>query len=369
MFDVTLGVAAAITTAACVALAFILVVLLRSNNRKELCATNCRVKSVSANRTPSSRSNNPFDSVATRYDASFCETPVGRRLRRQTWDALEAVFVNHGESTSSFQQQEGVVLELSCGTGEDALWLASQHHVPVLATDVSPGMLAVARSKWERVGAAAFPNCPAPIFQRLDLEHWEEDDNNLVLDHQSLTGVFSNFGGLNNVNPQCVVRMANKLAHQLPPDAKVVLVVMGRFCLTETLYYLLVRGNVGRAFRRLRSNPTQGFCANVGHGNRHAVYFHSMRFVEEAFCANSRFRTVRRQAIGLTVPPSLWSKSASRKVPSRVLSLLDTIDRLLGGLWPFYCWGDHYLVVLERLPEACNDLSNGAKATMLCSRR
>ena len=38
------------------------------------------------------------------------------------------------------------VLEMNCGTGEDALWLVHRG-VQVFATDVSPAMLQVAQSK------------------------------------------------------------------------------------------------------------------------------------------------------------------------------------------------------------------------------
>ena len=122
--------------------------------------------------------------------------------------------------------------------------------------------------------------------------------------------------------------------------------IMGRCCLLETIYWLL-RGNFRKAFRRMRSSEVQGITATVAK-KKHTVYFHSMATVEAAFSSTLAFRRVQRRAIGLLLPPSLWSKSASRKVPPAILSVLYSIDMLLGRIWSFIYMGDHYLIEFER---------------------
>src|SRR5688500_3425722 len=82
----------------------------------------------------------PFDSMALDYDRSFTASSIGQRMRAAVWRRLDAVF-RPGER----------VLELNCGTGEDAVHLAGRG-VRVLATDTSPEMLAIARAKVERAG-------------------------------------------------------------------------------------------------------------------------------------------------------------------------------------------------------------------------
>src|SRR5688572_32498217 len=81
-----------------------------------------------------------FDRMATDYDQSFTAGAIGRRMRAAVWRRLDAAF-RPGER----------VLELNCGTGEDAVYLGSRG-VRVLATDSSPEMIAITRVKVARAG-------------------------------------------------------------------------------------------------------------------------------------------------------------------------------------------------------------------------
>lgn len=289
----------------------------------------------------------PFDSLATSYDKSFCETTVGCLLRRETWKVLEEAFASSQVQSlpSSDGSNNNIVIELSCGTGEDAMWLAAKH-VHVLATDYSDGMIDVARSKCRSCSGIAKED--QPIFRRLDVESFDPSSLDMGPTDRKFAGAFSNFGGLNNVGPEGIEHCARTLAKVLSPGAKVVLVVMGRFCLMETLYWLLVRRSKTKAFRRMKSSATQGITVTVAKKN-HTVYFHSVATVETAFSNTRSFRRVKRRAIGLLVPPSLWSRSASRRIPPSLLSIFFSVDILLGQLWPFVYMGDHYLIEFERL--------------------
>src|SRR3990172_1699331 len=77
----------------------------------------------------------PFGRIAADYDRAFTETQLARRLREIVWSCLAARFKTGDR-----------VLELNCGTGEDATWLAGRG-IYVVATDVSPEMLAVTARK------------------------------------------------------------------------------------------------------------------------------------------------------------------------------------------------------------------------------
>ena len=329
-------------SSAIVLLAFLLVVAMLHTNitsvTELLFSSKLREapEKVTSNDSQSQPQGNPYDAVACKYDASFCDTRVGTLLRRKTWVVLEKAFKSEAPDSAR------PILEVSCGTGEDALWLAS-HRVKVLATDVSAGMLEVARAKLE--SSPRIEEEWKPSFQQLDIEALHKS---YLLQQHNISGVFSNFGGMNNVDPECVRHMAHVLAKILPPGAKVVLVVMGRFCLFETLYYLL-RFKMERAFRRLRSSRSRGISLRVCKDKRCRIYFHSLQDMQDAFLSTSAFCLVDRRAIGLAIPPSLWSNSASRKVPEWLLSFLDDIDALLSRLWPFVNWGDHYLVEFERI--------------------
>ncbi len=50
------------------------------------------------------------------YDTSFCNTSVGRQLRRQTWKDFDEAFATTGAKS----KQAAPILEIGCGTGDDA---------------------------------------------------------------------------------------------------------------------------------------------------------------------------------------------------------------------------------------------------------
>src|ERR1700683_3015332 len=76
-----------------------------------------------------------FDARAEAYDGQFTRTRIGTAMRAAVWARCAARF------RPGFR-----ILEMNCGTGEDARWLASQG-MKVLATDISPRMIEVARRK------------------------------------------------------------------------------------------------------------------------------------------------------------------------------------------------------------------------------
>src|SRR5690242_16912495 len=80
-----------------------------------------------------------FDAVAHGYDAGFSHTMLGRMMRERVWILLSNRVGELSRATTS-------ILEINCGTGEDAIWFAKQGG-NVLATDVSAEMIAVAKAK------------------------------------------------------------------------------------------------------------------------------------------------------------------------------------------------------------------------------
>ena len=82
----------------------------------------------------------PFDDLAADYDERFCRTRIGTLLRQAVWRRLEVRF-------SAGQR----ILELNCGTGEDALYLG-RRGVRVLATDRSAKMVEQTQGKVTAAG-------------------------------------------------------------------------------------------------------------------------------------------------------------------------------------------------------------------------
>ncbi len=78
-----------------------------------------------------------FNVLAGTYDTAFTESLIGQAQRRVSYKWLQPLLAG----------KPGMqLLEINCGTGADACWIASQGH-SVVATDGSPAMIDKARQK------------------------------------------------------------------------------------------------------------------------------------------------------------------------------------------------------------------------------
>ena len=256
-----------------------------------------------------------FGGVAADYDAAFTETTLGRILRRRVWRRLEACF-EPGQR----------VLELACGTGEDACRLAAGG-VHVTATDGSAEMVRLAEVKATRAGLADMVTTRVLSLQQLT-------EDNSPFDGPPHHGAFSNFGGINTIGNWR--GLAAGLAELVQPGGLVVLVPMGPICPWEIGWHL-AHGQPREAVRRLGRDST----ARIGEG-RIPVWYPSPRRLKGDF--EPWFRTASVESLGLWLPPSYLGKLLSRWPSLWVgLSGLDAASaRLARGI------GDHYIMILER---------------------
>ena len=236
-----------------------------------------------------------FDRMAAEYDATWTTTPVGRAQRDQVWRIFDALF-HSGER----------VLDVGCGTGEDARHLMSRG-VAVEGLDASPAMVAAARSH----GVAA--------------EVCRAED--LASVAGPFDGALSNFGALNCVADLPAV--ARELARVLRPGGRVAICLMGRSCAWEMAYYA-VRLQFGKALRRRRPTEYRGM----------KVYYPTTAAVRAAFAEG--FILQAWQGVGLMVPPSYV------KLPGMVVRALAACDRVLAGLPLLRALADHRLFVLVK---------------------
>lgn len=253
-----------------------------------------------------------FDDVAAGYDAEFTHTALGRILRRRVWAVLSR-YIRPGQHW----------LELACGTGEDAVWLAGQG-VRVTATDGSPRMLEVAQAKAQAAGLA-----DRIAFARLDLTV------GLALPGESIfDGVLSDFGGVNVLSDWRP--LARDLARLVRPGGVVVLVPMGPWCPWEVVWYA-AHGDGRTAMRRWRGRAV----ARVGE-RLLPVAYPSPRRLRRDFAP--WFRPQETLSLGFWLPPTAlapWCERHRRWL--RVLAWLDAhTARLTRG------WGDHYIQMFQR---------------------
>jgi SAM-dependent methyltransferase len=250
-----------------------------------------------------------FDSLAEGYDERFTRTRIGTAMRAVVWARCAARF------RPGFR-----ILEMNCGTGEDARWLAGRG-MQVLATDVSPGMIEVSRRK-----LGSLPENQAVQLQTLA---WEQLG---MLDAAPFDGMLSNFGGLN-----CVADLhgaATSLAGKLKPGAIAILCVMGPRVPWEWLWFL-AQGRPDSAFRRLRRNRRWSGLA---------IHYPTISDTVRAFAPD--FRLLRAGAIGALLPPP-YTESALGRYP-RLLAALERLERRWEVRWPLPQLADHYLLELER---------------------
>lgn len=251
-----------------------------------------------------------FDTIAEEYDRMFTHSILGKAQRSLVHEALR----------DSFQEGQRV-LELNCGTGEDAIVMAAGG-VSVLACDVSKRMISVAWQKLATCGAALPVTFAVCANEQL----------HLLKDVGDFDGALSNFGGLNCSAD--LTQVSRALSDLIRPGGRVFLCILGSFCMWEVLWYS-AHGRWSKAFRRMK---TGGVDSCIG-GENVRIYYPSVRQVREAFAP--AFRLVSWRGIGVAVPPS-WMEAVFQDRPLLV-EWLTQIDRWLGTVPMFRGIADHIL--------------------------
>jgi ubiquinone/menaquinone biosynthesis C-methylase UbiE len=256
-----------------------------------------------------------FDGIAADYDTLFTFSAIGRTQRNVVWKRAAAAFAPGDR-----------VLELNCGTGEDALFLAGRG-LDVTACDASGQMIEQAKVRKKRQAPEA-----AVDFHVLPTERLYELPAQPLFD-----GVFSNFSGLNCVADLGAV--ASELAIRLRPQAKLLLCLSTRFCLWEILHYA-AKGDFRRALRRCsgRSPVSLSACSFT-------AYYPTLRQLRTSFEPSFRLRSVT--GVGIAVPPSYLEKWIGEH--SRLLTAMKYFDAVACDLPGFRVIGDHMLLSMEKV--------------------
>jgi ubiquinone/menaquinone biosynthesis C-methylase UbiE len=252
-----------------------------------------------------------FDAMARSYDASFTHTSVGKVLREIVWSRADQVF-----------NAPGHLLELGCGTGEDAIRFGNSGF-KVTATDASSHMIDVAHAKARK--AIAPDNLE---FSCVPMERVAT-----VFQGRQFDGVFSNFGAVN-----CVAdlrALSVNVAAVLAPGAPLLWVVMGRHVPWEWFWYL-ARGKPGKALRRLRSAGAQWRGLTICYPTPAAI----------TAALAPDFVVTRISPLGCVLPPSYAADWLDRS--PRMLAALSRMERAALGSQLLANWSDHYIVEARR---------------------
>ncbi|MES2776326.1 MAG: methyltransferase domain-containing protein [Bacteroidota bacterium] len=263
-----------------------------------------------------------FDHIAHQYDAAFTRSPIGMLQRKLVWDFLEA-------SMNGDKPLE--ILELNCGTGEDALWMA-QHQHKVLATDISEEMIHVAEQK-----AMIQPSTNNISFEAMDIL-----DSGNKMAGKTFDMVFSNFGGLNCLSPD---ELSGWLRKEMPlllnRGGKMVAVIMPRFCIWESLYFI-AKLRFRKAFRRLSKKAVVG---KISDGVSVNTWYYSPRWIKKQLPETMTVTAVK--PIGFFVPPSYLNAFFGKR--KKLLHLLEKAERWICNNRIAAGFSDHYLVEIQRI--------------------
>jgi len=208
-----------------------------------------------------------FERIAPRYDELWTATAIGRAQRDAVWRVTDRLF-RAGDR----------VLDVGCGTGEDAAHLVARGSV-VHAVDASAAMVAQARARGIAAEVRRAEDL-ASIGLRFD-------------------GAISNFGALNCVED--LAGVARSLGGLVRPGGFAAICMMGRFCAWETLYF-------AKATRRWSGRCGDVFYPTVGQLRR--------EFAEH-------FELQEWRGIGMLVPPSYV------RLPDGVVRTLARFDHYL----------------------------------------
>ncbi len=247
-----------------------------------------------------------FDTLAPSYDDDFTHQPIGKILRSKVHHRLLTHF-SAGEH----------VLEIGCGTGEDALFLAEKG-IHVTASDASDAMLDIARQKTK--------NHDNVRIEKLDLQQLPQWDN------QQFDGVFSNFGALNCINDWQA--LAQWLSQYMQSGGKACFGIMSPYCVWEFLWHA-GHWEWDIALRRLRGDTFGEL----------TISYPTVKRITEDFAPY--FRRVHLQPLGLFLPTSALFDVVQKR--PKLMKTLVNLEQRFDSVAPLSQFADHYWIEFERV--------------------
>ncbi len=260
-----------------------------------------------------------FDHIASSYDNEFTQSPIGLLQRKEVWKYLSKTIHN---------KKNLDILEFNCGTGEDAIYLASKNH-SVTATDISSEMIKI-------------------VAKKAQLLKLEGNIETAICDINSITDatfkkkydiLFSNFGGFNCIDHQTLNRISSILSSYLKKNGVLVLVIMPRWCLWEIIYFIL-KLDFKNAFRRFKNNAVLARVGNL----QVKTWYYTKKELKKIFI--NEFEYIESKPIGIAIPPSYLNRFFKNK--KIFLRIFYSVEKILNQL-PFLSnFSDHLLISFRR---------------------
>lgn len=259
----------------------------------------------------------PFDAIAGTYDSDFTNSTIGKLQRNKV----------HAFVTAQLAEKKSLhILEINCGTGEDAIWLAKQGNT-VIATDISNEMIAIAKQKQALLST--------PYHLTFEVCGFTELNNKY--NNQQFDLIFSNFAGLNCVDGHALSDLNKQFAKLLKPKGELIAVILGKYCLLERLYFMLSFN-----FKKMNRRKKQA-SAYLSDNNYQNTWCYSYQEIASIF---TQFTLKEQKPIGLFIPPSYIENKIKRN--TLLLNVLLLLERVLGNISLFANYGDHVIIQMKK---------------------
>jgi ubiquinone/menaquinone biosynthesis C-methylase UbiE len=260
-----------------------------------------------------------FNVLAGTYDTVFTESLIGQAQRRVSHKWLQPLLA----SKPGMQ-----LLEINCGTGADAFWMANQGH-SVIATDGSPTMIHQAQQKTvipNTAGQTAFQTCAF-------------DSLHTTFQNRQFDAIVSNFAGLNCVSPAEMKKLSTQLQALIRPGGYLAVVLFGKYCLWDSFYHLL-KGQPRQAFRRWTNKKVS---VQLSPGVQQPVYYYSVKTFARLL---SPMQLIEKKPVGVCIPPS-WLEAYMQQHPRLFHSLVQWEEQL-GNLSLVTSLADHVFLLFKK---------------------
>jgi ubiquinone/menaquinone biosynthesis C-methylase UbiE len=224
-----------------------------------------------------------------------------------------------------YARPQTFMLELNCGTGEDAMFFARQGF-KIHATDISTAMLDVLRKKTDSSFYEEKISTEQCSFTELEFLEADQFDY-----------VYSNFGGLNCTGE--LEKVLHSFDNLIKPGGVVTLVIISKFCLWETL--LLFKGKFKTAFRRFFSG--KGRRAHI-EGNFFKCWYYSPSFIKKHL--EGKFEFLSLEGLCTIVPPSYIENFAQKHF--KLFNLFRKMENKVKAKWPWNRTGDYFIISFQK---------------------
>lgn len=217
-------------------------------------------------------------------------------------------------------QQGNNILDLGCGTGEDALFLAN-NGFNVTAVDISPNMIEIAQSK-----AGAKDSNKNLQFFCSDMESFINENKN------KFDAIISNFNAVNYVKD--LNSFSLSLSASLNKNGKLIFTVLNKLSISEVFYNFL-RLNLKRSWKAM-FNRKESLITDLN------IYFPGSfsKFFKD------HFKVKKITGIGIFIPPHNLTGMYDKL--SFALPFLLLLEKFIADIFPFYCFSDHYIIEMQK---------------------